>query len=81
MIIGLSACDTANTWWVIVDTGEMAGSTEWTTGCEVPLDEDVDAVVEGAEKSRRWPFCGSGRAAADRGRKPRSAMWSASSST
>jgi hypothetical protein len=28
----LSAALTENTWWVIVDTGETAGSTEWVTG-------------------------------------------------
>src|SRR3954471_19585960 len=79
----LSPFSTWKTWWVIVATGATAGSTEWVVGFDRDRFTRTSTPLSSvAEKSSRWPPFGvrsSSRFTA--GRKPRSAMWSASSST
>ena len=74
---------TCSTWWAIVRDRRLrrVGLVGHRVRQE-PLDQHVDAVSRVAENSSRWPprgVCSSSRRTA--GRKPRSAMWSASSST
>ncbi len=75
--------DRCSTWWSISLTGVCAESASWVTGCwRNCLTRTLTPRSSVAEKSSRWPCFGvaaSSRRTA--GRKPRSAMWSASSST
>ena len=78
-----SASATSKTEWDMASTGEVSSSTEWVTGrwrkrC-TSLSTPLSSV---AEKSRRCPPAGvAARMRVTPGRNPRSAMWSASSST
>ena len=75
---------TCSTWWAIVETGDCAESAWWVTGlCRKRFDDDVDAAVE--RGGEQHPLAVDAGSASSRrrtpGRKPRSAMWSASSRT
>ncbi|KZX21546.1 hypothetical protein ACH61_01299 [Rathayibacter tanaceti] len=74
---------TSKTWWVISATGEFASSTECSTSfCRYFLTSLSTPLSRVAENSRRWPPRGVlSRMRVTTGRNPRSAMWSASSST
>ena len=74
---------TSNTWWVIASTWLVASSTECITSSVRNFDTSLSTPLSSvAEKSRRWPRDGVAfRMRVTVGRKPRSAMWSASSST
>ena len=67
----------------MADTGDCAESTLCVTGSvQVTLDQDVDAAVErGREEHPLAAARGWSSSRLTAGRKPRSAMWSASSST
>ena len=73
--------ETCRTWWSICEIGDCAESAWWVTGwLRKRLTRTSMALSSVAEKSSRWPCAGvlsSRRRTA--GRKPRSAMWSASS--
>ena len=75
--------DTCSTWWSISVTGDCAESASWVTGCwRNCLTRTLTPLSRVAEKSSRWPCFGvAARSRRTAGRKPRSAMWSASSST
>ena len=71
---------TWKTWWVIC-TGEFASSTEWVRVAQEPLDQLVDAVIEGGGEHEALTV-GRGRGQdAVTPAESRVAMWSASSST
>ena len=74
---------TIHTRWVMASTGEVEGSTECCSGLwRNSLTRVSTPLSRVAENSRRWPRCGvARRMRRTLGRKPRSAMWSASSRT
>ena len=77
------ARSTCSTWWSIAETGDCAESAWWVTGWfRKRLTRVSMAASRVAENSSRWPVRGvCSRIRRTAGRKPRSAMWSASSST
>ena len=78
-----SSLCTWSTWCAIVETGDCAESASWVTGLERKrFTRTFTPASRVAENSSRWPSRGV-RSMMRRttGRKPRSAMWSASSST
>ena len=74
---------TCSTWWVISATGDCAESAWWVTGWfRNSRTRPSTALSSVAENNRRWLRGGvRRRSRRTPGRKPRSAMWSASSST
>ena len=74
---------TAHTRWSMAVTGDVEGSTAWWSGSWRNSSTSRSTPLSRvAEKSMRWPRAGvARRMRRTAGRKPRSAMWSASSRT
>ncbi len=82
VMVALSRGPMSSRWWVMVVTAPADGSTECSTGSDrYFLTRTSISSSSVAENSMRWPSGSWSNSSSTSGRKPMSAIWSASSRT